>query len=143
MELINIIKKGIPTLIDKLGELLPFESMTVEEKRVYQNNAKAMHIIMCVLFKKEMSKVHVMVSTKEMWNTLALTYEGSKEVKRNKLTMLKRQYEMFAIEDHESIQSKVSRLHVILNSLRSLGSIVSQYEINDKILRILLAKWRA
>jgi len=28
---------------------------------------------------------------KEMWDTLALRYEGSKEVKRNKLTMLKRQ----------------------------------------------------
>ena len=47
---------------------------------------------------------------------------GSKEVKGNKLTMLKRQYEMFAIEDQESIQSMVSHLQVILNSLRSLGS---------------------
>lgn len=33
-----------------------------------------------------------MVNAKEMWDTLVLTYEGSKEVKRNKLTMLKRQY---------------------------------------------------
>jgi len=90
-----------------------------------------------------MSKVHAMVSAKEMWDTLALTYEGSKEVKGNKLTMLKSQYEMFAIEDHESIQSMVSHLQVLLNSLRSLGSTVGQYEINDKILKILPAKWRA
>jgi len=47
---------------------------------------------------------------------------------------------MFAIKDHESIQSMISRSQVILNSLRSLRSTVSQYEINDKILRILLAK---
>jgi len=98
---------------------------------------------MRALSEEEMSKVHVMVSAKEMWGTLALTYEGSKEVKRNKLTMLKGQYKMFAIEDPESIQSMVSCLQVILNSLRSLGSTVSQYEINDKILRILPAKWRA
>jgi len=57
--------------------------------------------------------------------------------------MLKRQYEMFAIEDHESIQSMVCRWQVILSRLKSLGSTVSQYEINDKILRILPAKWRA
>ena len=44
MELINIIKNGIPTLIGKSEELLPFESMTVEEKHVCQNNAKARHI---------------------------------------------------------------------------------------------------
>jgi len=81
MELINIIKNDIPTLIDKSGELLPFESMTVEEKRVCQNNAKARHIIMCALSEEEMSKVHVMVSAKEMWDTLALTYEDLKEVK--------------------------------------------------------------
>jgi len=98
---------------------------------------------MCALSEEEMSKVHVVASAKEIWDTLARTYEGSKEVKRNKLTMLKRQYEMFVIEVHESIQSMVYRLQVILNSLRSLGSTVSQYEINDKILRILPAKWRA
>jgi len=60
-----------------------------------------------------MSKVHAMVSAKEMWDTLALTCKGLKEVKRNNLTMLKRQYEMFAIEDHEFIQSMVSHLQVI------------------------------
>jgi len=124
MELINIIKYVIPTLIDKLGGLLPFESMTVEEKRICQNNAKVRHIIMCVLSEEEMSKVHAMVSVKEMWDTLALTYEGSKGVKINKLTMLKHQYEMFAIEDHESIQSMISRLQVILNSLRSWGQLL-------------------
>jgi len=49
MELINIIKNGIPTLIDKSGELLPFESMTVEEKHICQNDVKARHIIIYAL----------------------------------------------------------------------------------------------
>jgi len=80
MELINVIKNSIPTLIDKSGELFAFESMTEEEKRICQNNAKARHFIMCVLSEGEMSNVHAMVSAKEMWDTLALTYEGSKEV---------------------------------------------------------------
>jgi len=55
---------------------------------------------MCALSEEEMSKVHAMVNAKEIWDTLTLTYKGSKEVKRNKLTMLIRQYEMFTIEDH-------------------------------------------
>jgi len=80
MELINIIKNDIPTLIDKSGKLFPFESMTEEEKRICQNNAKARHLIMCALSEEEMSKMHAMVNTKEMWDTLAITYEGSKEV---------------------------------------------------------------
>jgi len=112
MKLINIIKSGIPNLIDKSGELLPFESMTEEQKRICQNKAKARHRIMCVLSEEEMSKVHVMVNTKEMWDTLGLTYEALKEVNINKLTMLKHQYKMFSIEDNESIQPMVACLKV-------------------------------
>jgi len=78
-----------------------------------------------------------------MWDTLVLTYKGSKEVKRNKLIMLKCQYENVCYRRSWIIQSMVSRLQVILNSLRSLGSTVSQYEINDKIIWILPAKWIA
>jgi len=75
--LINIIKNGIPTLIDKSGELLPFESMTDEKRRMCENNAKVRHLIMCALSEEEMSKVHAMVNGKEMWDTLVLPYEGS------------------------------------------------------------------
>jgi len=82
MELINIIKNGIPTLIDKSGELLLFKFMTEEEKRICQNNAKVRHLIICALFEEEMSKAHAIVSAKEMWDTLDLIYEGSKEVKK-------------------------------------------------------------
>jgi len=80
MQLINIIKNGIPTLIDKSGELLPFESMIKKENHICQNNAKARNIIMCILSEEEISKVHAMVSSKEMWDTFALTYEDLKEV---------------------------------------------------------------
>jgi len=67
MKLINIIKNGIPSLIDKSGDLLHFESMTKKEKCMCQNNAKARHLIMGALSEEEMLKVHVMVSAKEMW----------------------------------------------------------------------------
>lgn len=34
-----------------------------------------------------------MSSTKEMWDTLVLNHEGSKEVRRNKITLLRHKYE--------------------------------------------------
>jgi len=42
---------------------------------------------MC-LFEKEISKFHAMRSSKEMWEIMALSHKRSKEVKRNKLTLL-------------------------------------------------------
>jgi len=40
---------------------------------------------------------------------------------------------MFTIEENESMQLIIARLQTILNSLRSLGTIINQYDINEKI----------
>jgi len=99
--------------------------MSDEKKYRYQLNAKARHNMMCVLSEEKMSKVHAMISAKEMWDTLALSHEGFKEVKRNMLTLFRHQYEMCST-NHKTIQSMITSLQVILNSLRSLGASVSQ-----------------
>jgi len=65
-----------------------------------------------------------------MWETLTLSHKGSKEVKRNKLTLVKRQYEMFTMEDNVTAQSMIDRLQTIPYTPRSLGTAISQYEIN-------------
>ena len=40
-----------------------------------------------------------------MWDTLAITYEGTPQVKGNKLGVLTRKYELFSMEEGEDIQS--------------------------------------
>jgi len=51
-----------------------------------------------------------MSSVKEMCDTLALAYDDSKEVRRNKLTLLRYQYEVSSMEENESIQSMIAGL---------------------------------
>ena len=60
---------------------------------------------MCVLSQEEYSKVHNFRSAKRMWDTLAITNEGSFELKHNKLSLLTRKYELFGMEDGEDIQT--------------------------------------
>ena len=38
-----------------------------------------------------------------MWETLAITYEGSSKVKHNKLSLLTHKYELFSMEEGEDI----------------------------------------
>ncbi|KAH1154522.1 hypothetical protein GYH30_049984 [Glycine max] len=40
-------------------------------------NSKALNALLCSLSKEEYTKVHSFKSEKQMWDTLAITYEGS------------------------------------------------------------------
>jgi len=89
-------------LFDANVKLLPCESQNEDERCKYLLNVKARHTLLCSLSEEEISKVHSMIFVKERWGTLALSNEGSKEVKksRNKLTLLRCQYEMFIVEEN-------------------------------------------
>ena len=79
-----------------------------------------------------------------MWNTLAITYKGSSQVKRNniKLSLLTHKYEMFRMEEGKDIQCMFECFQTILNELRALCRTFDNYDNIDKILRSLSRKWR-
>nr|KYP32359.1 hypothetical protein KK1_046982 [Cajanus cajan] len=77
-----------------------------------------------------------------MWDTLVLTYEGSLLVKRNKLSMLVCKYELFEMEENESIQAMFGRFQTIINELSFLGRTYDNFDHIDKLLRCLPRKWR-
>lgn len=76
-----------------------------------------------------------------MWDTVVVTYEGSNEVKRNKLSLLTKQYELLAMLENENIQSMFSIFQTILNELKSLGKSYDNFDNIDKILRRLPRQW--
>ncbi|RDY03343.1 hypothetical protein CR513_13081, partial [Mucuna pruriens] len=63
----------IPT--NKEGVEIPRSSWKEEQKAMYFINSKAINFFMCALIESEYEKIHSCKSSKEMWNTLALTYE--------------------------------------------------------------------
>lgn len=78
-----------------------------------------------------------------MWDTLAITYEGSNQVRHNKLNLLRRQYELFIMEENEDMQSMFGCFQTTLNKLQSLGRTYDNYDNIDKILRSLSRKQRS
>nr|KYP37655.1 hypothetical protein KK1_041146 [Cajanus cajan] len=77
-----------------------------------------------------------------MWDTLALTYKGSQEVKCNKLSLLVRKYELFEMEENESIQNMFGRFQTIINELSFLDRTYDNFDYIDKLLRSLPKKWK-
>ncbi|KAL2327460.1 hypothetical protein Fmac_020887 [Flemingia macrophylla] len=97
---------------------------------------------MCVLSEEEYSKVHNLNSAKQMWDTLAFTYEGSQEVKGNKLSLLARKYELFEMEENELVQTMFGRFQTIVNELAFLGRTYDNFDHIDKLLPSVPRKWR-
>ncbi|RDX92995.1 hypothetical protein CR513_24806, partial [Mucuna pruriens] len=90
----------------------------------------------------EYEKVHSCKSSKEIKDTLALAYRCTSQVKDSKISMLAYKYELFTMDDNETINLMFGRFQKIINNLRSLGKTYDNYDHITKILRSLPRRWR-
>ncbi|MHC6131860.1 zinc finger domain-containing protein [Serratia marcescens] len=113
------------------------------EKALASTNAKAMSTILCGIDENEYNRVSACDTAKKIWNILEVTYEGNKEVRAHRVSMLVEEYELFAMKRDESIDDMYARFTLITNSLKSLGREYPIPEQIRKILRILPQSWEA
>ena len=112
------------------------------EKRKVSLNSKAMNALFCALDKKEFHRVSSCESANEIWDKLEVVYEGTNQVKESKISRYTRQYELFKMEQNESVYSMYTRFTDIVNTLRALGKTFSNSKKVKKIIRSLPKKWR-
>ena len=75
----------------------------------YEVNAKAKYALTQVLNDDDLSLVINCKSTFEVWNDLIITHEGTSQVKRSKVDLLRSQYENFFMLDNENIDEMLTR----------------------------------
>ncbi|GAV83027.1 UBN2 domain-containing protein, partial [Cephalotus follicularis] len=89
--------------------------------RMLQLNSKAKHVLFCVVGPNEFNRISSCDSKKVMWDLLEVTYEGTNQVKESKISMLVHEYELFIMNDNESLSDMFTRFTTIINSLKNLG----------------------
>ncbi|KAH1111439.1 hypothetical protein GYH30_010000 [Glycine max] len=124
----DVVEKGNHIPLDARRNETPRDRWIDEHKSKFLLNSHARNALLCTLSQEEYSNVQNFRSVKQMWDTLAIIYEGSFEVKRNKLSLLIRKYELFNMEEGEDIQNIFGRFQTILNKLRSLGRHYDNYD---------------
>ena len=82
----------------------PREQWDEEEKKLVQYNLKPKNIITFALGMDEYFRVSNCKNAKEMWDTLQVTHEGTTDVKRSRINILTHQYELFRMNQNETIQ---------------------------------------
>ena len=118
-----------------------FAQWTNDQKTTALNNSKAMNILFCALDRNEFNRVSVCKSAYEIWKTLQVTHEGTNKVKQTKISMLTNQFELFKMNQNESISDMYCRFQEIVHSLMALGKTYSEEDQVRKILNSLTSDW--
>ena len=129
----------------KIGEgktvLKEFSQWTLDENKRAHYDVRAKNLISSALTLDEFYLVSVCESTKEMWDVLEVTYEGTNEVKRARKNTLIQEYELFRMTSRESICDVQKRFTHIVNHLLAHGMTFNKEELNIKILKSLNRTW--
>ena len=78
----------------------------------------------------------------ELWDTLQVTHEGTTDVKRSRINTVTHEYELFRMNQNETIQDMQKRFTHIVNHLASLGKIFPNEDLINKVLRCLSRQWK-
>ncbi|WJX19176.1 hypothetical protein P8452_08893 [Trifolium repens] len=145
-EVWNAIENGpfVPTITDPHGivENKPMAQWTDDEKKKVNYDAKAQNILISSLGNEQFYHVSHCSTAKEMWDTLVTHFEGTNEVKISKINTLTQEFELFHMQDGETIADMQQRFVKITNKLHGLGKPITNQDATNKILRCLNRSWQ-
>ena len=99
------------TTINSNNETIP-KPITEYEKEDFQKmemNALAIKLLHYGLGPNKHYRIMGCKTTKQIWDLLKVTHEGTSEVKRSKIDLLISKYERFVMEPRENIQEMFTR----------------------------------
>lgn len=112
-----------------------------DDKKMMSLKTKAINIMFCTLDVIEFNRVLASELAKEVWIILQTTYEGTSQVKKSKIELLFRDYELFEIKEGENIIDMYKWFSNLANNLRGLGQRFETIELVKKIFRSLSDSW--
>jgi len=116
--------------------------LSIVQNKARLFNDKALHALCQALSPYEFTRISNCESTKDAWQILEITCEGTKLVKSAKLQMLISRFEEIKMLDNETFGEFYTWINDLRNSMVSLGKRVSDVKLIKKILRSLPERFR-
>ena len=110
---------------------------SIEDDRLANYNNKALHAIFNECDVNQIKPISSCETAKEAWDILQTTFEGSGDVKRNKLLSLTTRFENLRMHDDESLSEFYTKLCDIANESFVLGEKIPETTLVRKIMRSL------
>ncbi|XP_070014140.1 uncharacterized protein [Nicotiana sylvestris] len=122
----RVIKKGnysLPAATPPLADPEDIDLYTKEQMEVVQVNNKARNLLYNAISGEEYEKISSCGTTKEMWDKLDITYEGTSKAKETHINMLVHDYELFSMKEGEFIEEIFARFRKIISDLKDLNKL--------------------
>ncbi|GKA92146.1 hypothetical protein Tco_0814071 [Tanacetum coccineum] len=91
---------------------------------------------------KDQLKFHSYKDAKLLMEAIEKRYGGNKESKKVQRTLLKQQYENFVGSSSETMDQTFNRLQKLISQLEIQGEVITQEDINLKLLRSIPSEWK-
>ncbi|KAI3697975.1 hypothetical protein L6452_31082 [Arctium lappa] len=112
-----------------------------EDKKKIGIDARAKTIISMALPDEVFHSIMHLKTSKEMWETICVQYEGTTEIQETRKINLVRQYESFIAGKNESLSDIHQRFNCLIIDLRTVGRTYSNSEVLTKFLESLPESW--
>ncbi|GJU08622.1 hypothetical protein Tco_1125052 [Tanacetum coccineum] len=139
----EVFKNGNKVLRGTVGTVeQEYEPTTAEEKQDRRNEMKARATLLMTLPNKDQLKFYLYQDAKLLMEAIEKRYGGNKESKKVQRILLKQQCENFAALSSETIDQTFNRLQKLISQLEIQGEVISQEDMNLKLLRSLPSEWK-
>ncbi|KAI5322711.1 hypothetical protein L3X38_031783 [Prunus dulcis] len=135
---------GFPKPTKKIGKgdeettiLKAREEWTTAEVTHSTNNQKGLNALFTAVSSDQFEYISGCDTSKEAWDILQVTHEGTDTVKGAKLQMHTLQFETLMMDENETFSEFYAKLCVIVNACSSLGEKIPEDRVVKKILRSL------
>ncbi|GAV79621.1 DUF4219 domain-containing protein/UBN2 domain-containing protein [Cephalotus follicularis] len=118
-QLWHIIVNGprVPTkTVEGVVTIKPEDEFNDNDFRMLQLNSKVKHVLFCAMGPNEFNHISSCDSAKQMWDLLEITYEGTNQVKKSKISLLVHEHELFFMHDDKCISDMLTYFTTIINS---------------------------
>ncbi|GJT44596.1 hypothetical protein Tco_0953311 [Tanacetum coccineum] len=135
----------IPVLKETVGETeQEYEPIYTARRKIRTGEIDEKHrgTLLMALPNKDQLKFHSYKDAKLLMEAIEKRYGGNKESKKVQRTLLKQQYENFAGLSSEIMDQTFDRLQKLISQLEIQGEVITQEDMNLKLLRSLPSEWK-
>ncbi|GJS09850.1 hypothetical protein Tco_0366646 [Tanacetum coccineum] len=109
---------------------------------LWRNEMKAKGTLLMTLLNKDQQKFHSYKDAKLLMEAIKKRYGRNKESKKVQKTLFKKQYENFTGLSSETMDQTFDRLQKLITQLEIQGEVITQEDMNLKLLRSLPSEWK-
>ncbi|GJZ62876.1 hypothetical protein Tco_0619297 [Tanacetum coccineum] len=137
-----IVNGDAPAIVSaSAGTEGPLPPKNVEQKLARKNELKAKCTLLLAIPDEHLLKFHGIKDAKTLWEAIKARFRGNKESKKMQKIIMKQQYENYTASRSEGLDKTYDRFQKLISQLEIHGEVISQEDVNLKLLRSLPSAW--